>query len=1243
MYSNKESSYGRPNASGTIFDLPGTEAEEITPNHKSDVDEESPLLSSRAIEENPREEEPNETHEKSSLSFLGKYFSYLNFPLGSSHFIFSTLWPATFYALLLSDLFNYYSDDLCDTTPVSLFLGTAGDYKIDTSLWGSDIPGESKFFWGMLGLHLVVAADVGLTALQFFLKRIKNPGWGTPLTEEEFETLSSRVKRTLLPHYAPQRLERELLFKNPFPISSNHLSIYQSLTEFFKNLYSRPQVFEKELELVTAENVQTVRHQVARDIIYQSLQEMSTDSSWWVRWRGRKSLYRIVTSLSEYKLNKLDFDENEKQAILSIRKNAVIKLDELSRGRFYNPETIHAQYLRWKAGESTEIPNDIGFGFFYLIYLFYWTFPTARYVEALILKWITVSEFNTNESHCKKKWEYDYELGRYSCTVCGNWPFVYFRDKDSSQGCLDALLASGEDIISKDLEQLNVADVKIIDLSKRDIGSWSDTYFEQVFDKLSRFTAVKKIIFSQLSSRTGLNDYKIHVLNKYLSPFELDVLNLSGLQLTANQMSILFNQNYFLPIATIDLSRNKLTDDSVPLLKRILQRFNTSEVNFSYNPMTANGVVLFSDVFSQSNLLTLIWKGLHVDQRAFDCLFGNITLSKIKRIDVEQSDFRSVDMTYFSHLLPGAELENLEMEACQLINDQLVTLSEKIPHTKLRVVNFNRNYFTNEGALIFFSDLSNSSVHTLGFSNPRLDDSFLLDLDSIPARITSLELSSRLFSPTGISRLIELLPTQLQHLILKTNHFNDVNLQALGVYQLERNPTLYTVDLGFTDITDAGTIYYAENVLNTSSSPRVLLLVNNKITNRGIVALAKSLSTNRQLIILDVSQCNFNEEGALALFKGIAQSNYLQHLSVDSVPVADSASYLAAQLVTGVGENTCVSINKLTKKDLSIATRRYLAKNAKPKLPLHSLSLRFANLTQQPINALNHVLPFSLLKPTTLHLQGNNFQSAVISDSVSSASSRIESFIPYYFLQLNQPAFESNPRLLLMPHDSFKIGENISTIHGADAAGLIFSALFVFFIFCIYHLIDLLFYRESNSESLNRDELKHLLEIINRLSRQLKEQMLSPLGVAGIFSDRLNDHARKLSNLEEKINIICSDHEVQNEANSSIVPLRFFKVSEAKDDLNQIQKFILRHREQNKRYKQFLQKEQQVAKENRITGRTSVSIIRREILSDQISFEIRDESYTTQSGSCSFFSFFNTQKAVDSKAAVVHTKSSGIK
>jgi hypothetical protein len=1188
MYSNKELNSSRTIPNSAVID------EDIETN--DDKESDSLLRNQPAT---------------SYLSPLGKYFSYLNFPWGSSHFIFSTLWPTLFYLIFFNDLREYdnFKDEPCATNLNDIFLGTANDPRIVTSLWGSDKPYASdnpytaEFIGGMVGLNLVWFFAVSVFSIQCLFKRFGNPRWEKPLTQEDFKKLCSRIKNRLWPNYAPQRLEYELLKRLPY------------------NLQVVDDSGEKEMEHIVAENLQLTHKN-----IYKPLEGLSENPSLLVRWRGRKSLYRIA-NLSERKLNELKFDEDEKKSILAVKGDAASKLYALSQGAFYNPETIHAQYLFWKTGSSPHFIYDIIYGFFYSSFLISWSFATARYIEAVIFKWISLFGYSNK---CDLQWDYVDELGGYDCTLCGDWTFVFLKDRYSSQGCLNGLLISNASIIDQDFNYMKPNEVVSIDLSKRDFGQWNDEEFLQIFRKLSVFTNIKELNLSQVPYRQALTDNKLRVLKNFVSHLRLDTLDLKGLELTGKQIQILFNTTHPQSLVFLNVAENQLATEAVPFIKALIIRLNVSAFNISCNPILPEGISSFAEVLPDSNLTTLIWQQANFNQYAFDDLFGNVTSSRITAIDVSDSHLDEIDMSYAGTLFQNASLENLTMSDCQLKDRSITVLSEFFSQSKLRTVNFNRNYITQRGAIIFFENIRNSSIHTLYFRNPTVNDIFLFNLLALPNNLTTLDMASQLFTSQGLTRLIQLLPNTLRDLILSQTPLDDNNLEAITYYQAHNNSLLSTLDIGETDITDTGIVQSGCKLLSNNYTLRSLRIRGNPLSNKGIISLASCIASNRNLMELDVSNGNYDAEGAKSLIGSIVEKGQFDQLSMDNIPVGDNtAVYLAKSLITSVD---CIDDKVLVESNLSFGARNALA-GTNPKLTLRSLSLKNASLTQKSANAFGHVLPHSSLSPSTLNLGNNAFAAVEKNNLVSFASNQTNSFLPYSSDNRYQRNYQPLTFLVDARRETSNKG-NAFTNNIPFFAVFGFSALLMVFIVFLYKLFDY-FYQDSNqsSESISFSELNQLQKMINQLSEHLTTESLNPLGLSCIFEDKFEHFGKNLHALQQEIVLIYQKAGQTHRSYKTI-----------KDDLNTIQQFITHHCQQNKCYLAFLKKEQQVAQRNQQTGKTSRAIIHRSIFGDQLRFEIRDENCNEKPGSFLSFSFFNrTQSSVISKFDSTEHSTIGIK
>ena len=198
------------------------------------------------------------------------------------------------------------------------------------------------------------------------------------------------------------------------------------------------------------------------------------------------------------------------------------------------------------------------------------------------------------------------QSGNLECTVCGDWPFVYYGDIQSSQGCLEGLFASLQNasVIVAQLNSLmpyltKQADFHVLDFSKQAIASdWPEALWNQC---LTLLEAIPNLQLSAVNLSTAMAnpvDFPKPMLQRLA--FFLEKVSVASLDLTGQRFAV-HNLKALLPglannsaLTDLRFSNTWLNDDSACELAAILASTRITTLMLGYNHLTDRGLQYYT-------------------------------------------------------------------------------------------------------------------------------------------------------------------------------------------------------------------------------------------------------------------------------------------------------------------------------------------------------------------------------------------------------------------------------------------------------------------------------------------------------------------------------------------------------------------------------------------------------------------------------------------------------------------------
>ncbi|XP_008063283.1 NACHT, LRR and PYD domains-containing protein 2, partial [Carlito syrichta] len=236
---------------------------------------------------------------------------------------------------------------------------------------------------------------------------------------------------------------------------------------------------------------------------------------------------------------------------------------------------------------------------------------------------------------------------------------------------------------------------------------------------------------------------------------------------------------------------------------------------------------------------------------------------------------------------PGCRLQYLRLVSCSATAEQWVELSAALEATRtLTCLNLSATELLDEGAKLLFTAARHPkcSLQRLSLENCHLTEACCRKLASVlivSQKLTHLCLAKNALGDTGVKLLCEGLSypeCQLQTLVLWCCNITNNGCGQLSKL-LQQQSSLTHLDLGLNRIGITGLSFLCEALKDPLCHLRYLWLRGCFITPFSCADLASALSSNRSLVLLDLSQNFLGSSGITTLCEALRhQSGPLQTL-----------------------------------------------------------------------------------------------------------------------------------------------------------------------------------------------------------------------------------------------------------------------------------------------------------------------------------------------------------------------------
>lgn len=883
---------------------------------------------------------------------------YYQSVLDGASYVTEWLWPTAFTSLLLHDFITYYTqpEKRYGTTLSDIFLGTASNQLGFSSTYGTDIPTET--------LHGLVPLLPGLAIAAFS---------GLYLLYDDSKSLSNAVLRD---EDSLRRLRYLILWAPNKSIELRRQALNR-LIEMVQGSSSRFMQIEAVRALHFLE-------QIASSMSAEKNQRIEERNSHLLQPGGEENMFEAEAekSLSQLAQEALVYHATKSEA-------------KLTRG--------YAHYLLWSRGEAlTKKAQGYILPFSLLSLTIF--FSKMR----LVAMWWRKSQELANYLAAKKACEKDAKVysytqsGNYECSLCGDWPFVYYGDIQTMQGCLNGLLniPHSAPFLLQQLQAISdrlkrYPKVSTLDLSKQPwAGNWTEREWDQFLNGLENVTDLKLTTLN-LSAPTFspgyLQDNKMQRLASFFKKVPVNCLDISYQNIRSRGFNFLLAgiQNNT-QLIDLHLAGTRGGDRTACALANILPMTRIVSLKIGDNNITDKGLSCLNAVWPQVKVADFSVSNNPLTETSLLEFIGILPNTPIKQLDLSGMALSAAIMDGLGRKL--SVLSSLQLSHCQLHDEHLINWPQYARFSRTQFYDFSDNFLSRQSVFPFLENLpdhQNLTINLEGLEDFRLDGAKQLSQLLLHRNIVSLDISRTNLKCSGFSLLTANISySRLHTLFVSKNRIEDSCMATLmGALAHPFNP-LKHIDLSYNKITPKG----SEKIFSQlpESRLKVLNVEGNQLSGAEFVKYPSAVNSS-QLAVLNVAHNPLATENIPFVLRAIVNNTRIENLAIGNVDISDQDSQeLAKQLIPFVPH-----FERLSQAGISQDQQRWLhAIQSSPahKTPLGQLSLSHTKITTVGARTLCHIAPVIHLEMTHLDLSDNAIDSAEvnIANCQISAASRNE-------------------------------------------------------------------------------------------------------------------------------------------------------------------------------------------------------------------------------------------------------------
>ena len=706
-----------------------------------------------------------------------------------------------------------------------------------------------------------------------------------------------------------------------------------------------------------------------------------------------------------------------------------VALHALNQRAFNSENSVlrnYARYLCWSLGEATSRKMNALLLPFTLISLILLA-AKLRLIEM----WWTKARELADYLAAKKSCEQDSKVytltqsGNYECTVCGDWPEMYYGDIQSVQACLTGLFASARtpdfilNRLSASQERLSrYSDFSVIDLSKQDLATkWSEPEWEQFFTIFEAIPHLHLALFNLSTPALSPDHVTIVALQRlatFMKRVPIDGLDVSGQDLSIANFNVLlegFVNNTQLNV--LRFSNTRSSDASACALAAILPSTRIKTLISGYNNVTDYGMDCYTTVLPSTQIHTFYIPGNYVGEQGMVPFVNNLHKTKIRQLDISNMALTINTTNSLGQQL--SLLSSLQISHCLLSDDHLSSWPTYALNSTTAFYDFSdNNYLTSTSILPFLA--AHPFNHRFGLSLAGLINLNNAAYQRIGQLLATKNINVLDISRTALTcaRLISVMAnnsqTQLHTLIASRNKIADTCMSTFSQRLATQTNPLRRLDLSENAISSSG---FSQLLARISDMPlRVLNLASNQLTGVEFSNYPHAISQS-QLTELNIGNNVISAEFIPHLLRATLTNTTLQKLDLRDIALTEANGLLLAlHLLPPIPHP-----DSLTDVTLSRDQQRLLHDIQTSKVNethISELIVSNAQMGAKGVQALCHAAPVAHL--ALLDVSGNTLVINTTHQCSTSGASRTELWpvfhLPRYVYRTFKEALASVPSMI---------------------------------------------------------------------------------------------------------------------------------------------------------------------------------------------------------------------------------------
>lgn len=884
----------------------------------------------------------------------------------NSDFTWNTAWPLTLMGLLAHDVYCFYTQERYGNTLTKIFAGLpiadiqnywragASNQATWSNNLGSDLVADYRYWLG-------IGAAIGIPLLNRVWQWYRQSHWAQPFSKEH--------------NYS--NYENELT-------TGSESNFWQNTGRWLFPLISHDYKLAR-LEFAVIHDGEVSENN--RNYLFDLIQTVAVEHRQLARWRALGAAANIAYNFDRKDnvyftpLNQLN--PTVKQNIKALQVDALSLLYDFADGEYTTIEILRANYLLWSIGHNQNAAWNVVFWPLVL----YVQYAKIRLLELILQKARGAYEYFKAQQTCHNEnnvWQYQPQIADYACTVCGNFSFVYYRDANNVQACLDALLAQPQQQPSQFFfgnisYLLKHPGITRIDLTQQNWWNWFSGDFQNFLNYFINAPApIQSLMTFNLSTAAyntqWLDNTQLSMLVNFFRAIPTIQIDMHNIGIGFNGLKILMPGLTCPNVTTeyVDLSGNNLNDDGaitiadnlpqMPRLKQLLLS-NNGITNFGLPPLGSalkNTVITLLDV--SDNLFT--------DPGMLN-FSSSLPYTFLQTLDISFNTLTVASMSTLGRGIAPSLIKTLRMAGCNLGADEITVLSPYIKTSRVQSLDVSYNPIGDTGVTVLFENLPNSAMMEVNLGNCQIGDMGITNMVTfIPyTQLQMLLLPANSFSTDGFARLTAVFSNStLAYINVASNNLGDEGAITFSLVPFN-NTRMRGFDLSDNDITDIGGI----PLINSLDGSHIVIvnLASNLLTGATAYRLTEILQ-RLALVYLNLNDNQINNGSVRALAKVLIGS-LLQTLLLNENPLQDEdAEAIFENLITPIPE-----ITDITEQQLSIDETRALA-HASNQTQITTLGLNNDQLNTPSAFAACHAWQQISAPIDQLQLGQNNINSELI-------------------------------------------------------------------------------------------------------------------------------------------------------------------------------------------------------------------------------------------------------------------------